>query len=307
MSSASAQGTKRKNCGTCEGCLSPNCGMCSHCKDMPQFGGSYSIRQRCKLRKCIMASSRVEATLKDRKELASLARAHGAKKASLWAAALRAGNEYTTAVRTPSVRLDEGLSEGWGAHTSMLLEDTPVEVRMDEEGLEGVFYLANIVSAPPEDATQVRVRYRDLWETEEGTERLVEQADLTNIRLQPPPSPEGYIDLVRPGDSLELFYDEGWWEVLVLEVSRKPIKPESITQAGADRRDELQLRVISKIYDKEHDVGTADVRPAWLWSPKTSSWRYELHAGHGWVPLAGKPTFKFAHGVLRASNENMGC
>mmetsp|Transcript_30532 Transcript_30532/g.70002 ORF Transcript_30532/g.70002 Transcript_30532/m.70002 type:complete len:83 (+) Transcript_30532:772-1020(+) len=46
---------------------------------------------------------------------------------------------------------------------------------------------------------------------------------------------------------------------------------------------------------------------AWLWSPKTSSWRYELHAGHGWVPLAGKPTFKFAHGVLRASNENMGC
>ena len=110
------------------------------------------------------------------------------------------------------------------------------------------------------------------------------------------------------------------------------------------RDGDLVLTVASKVYNKSHEVGEADVRPgaspptpcryqhlvsgararrpsslppltplpqpraaAWLWSPGASVWRYELHAGHGCVPMAGQgePTFKFAGGVLRASNSSL--
>jgi len=43
---------RKKNCGSCLGCLSPECEKCRNCLDKPKFGGSNRIKQKCVLRKC---------------------------------------------------------------------------------------------------------------------------------------------------------------------------------------------------------------------------------------------------------------
>ena len=51
--------TKRARCGVCVGCNATNCGKCKYCLDMPEFGGTYKLRQPCMERRCVeIVSSR---------------------------------------------------------------------------------------------------------------------------------------------------------------------------------------------------------------------------------------------------------
>ena len=53
--------TKRARCGVCVGCNATNCGKCKYCLDMPEFGGTYKLRQPCMERRCVeIVSSRAE-------------------------------------------------------------------------------------------------------------------------------------------------------------------------------------------------------------------------------------------------------
>ena len=47
---------RKSSCKNCPGCLAKYCGACKSCKDMVRFGGTGTLRQGCKKRKCQKAS-----------------------------------------------------------------------------------------------------------------------------------------------------------------------------------------------------------------------------------------------------------
>ena len=154
--------------------------------------------------------------------------------------------------RTPSVELEEGIGGGWGAHAAQIAAGDRVEVAMKEEGLASVAYLATLVEPPGADgdsdagrqhrklrgkgkgkaaaaaadaAAQVHVRYDELLPDgaeDDSAERLCEPVPAGDVRPQPPPTPCGFHALVAAGDIVELYYDDGWWEVKVEAVVPVP-------------------------------------------------------------------------------------
>ena len=76
--------------------------------------------------------------------------------------------------------------------------------------------------------------------------------------------------------------------------------------AGPPKKDAKRFHVRSTEYNAQHTVSEGMLRPKWLWSNERRVWRYELACGHGCVPLEGhgRPSFKFAGGLLRAYNAN---
>jgi len=47
----------RRTCGECVACLTTeDCGQCDFCKDMKKFGGPNKMRQKCRLRQCLVKS-----------------------------------------------------------------------------------------------------------------------------------------------------------------------------------------------------------------------------------------------------------
>ena len=171
-------------------------------------------------------------------------------------------------------------------------------------------------------------------EEEEDMPRLREWVMASNVRLRPPDAfPPGMIELVKVGDMLELWFDDGWWEVQVKSIisvaaarearrsrgassaaawrasfGEKPLSRKD-RQAADDAEEELErFTVESVLYkDSTHTVGPSRLRPRWLWSAAAKAWRFELLSGHGCVPSeadkpGGKPTFVFAHGVMRSMN-----
>ena len=241
--------------------------------------------------------------------------------------------------RTPSVELEEGIGGGWGAHAAQIAAGDRVEVAMKEEGLASVAYLATLVEPPGADgdgdagrqhrklrgkgkgkaaaaaadaAAQVHVRYDELLPDgaeDDSAERLCEPVPAGDVRPQPPPTPCGFHALIAAGDIVELYYDDGWWEVKVEAVVPVPkaAPAEGAAPAGtADGGVSHHFRVVSTMYAKWHTVPADMLRPQWLWAPAARAWRYELDAGHGCVAagLAAVATFRFAHGISRRHNKS---
>ncbi|XP_048873523.1 CXXC-type zinc finger protein 1-like [Brienomyrus brachyistius] len=51
---------KRHMCGKCEPCRrTEDCAQCDFCKDMRRFGGPNKIRQKCRLRQCVVRAKKV--------------------------------------------------------------------------------------------------------------------------------------------------------------------------------------------------------------------------------------------------------
>ena len=161
----------------------------------------------------------------------------------------------------------------------------------------------------------------------------------TDVRVCPPSGfPTGMAELVRVGDALELYFEDGWWEVEVIailtdaEVRAAEAKDKgkgggggggTSRSAAAWRatygeelsdpeeeegggKEELPRFIVNATkYNKQHRVNSAVLRPRWLWAAQARAWRFELLNGHGCVPVnanrpGGKPTFTFAHGTARS-------
>jgi hypothetical protein len=63
-------------------------------------------------------------------------------------------------------------------------------------------------------------------------DKLVEEHDVARIRRAPPDCPDGVLDLVRAGDTLELFYDDCWWDVVVESVAARTAAPVRVGAAA---------------------------------------------------------------------------
>ena len=97
-------------------------------------------------------------------------------------------------------------------------------------------------------------------QSEEG-EKLKESVPIKLVRPAPPPPPEGWLDRVREGAQLELFFLGGWWEVKLLKrLAAKGGKP-------------ARFKVVAEKYNAQHTVLAEALRPGWSWRAGAKTWK----------------------------------
>lgn len=242
-SSNPKENQKRTRCGECAACLTSNCGRCKFCRDMPKFGGTGTLRQPCINRLCeVMLASQREA-----KEAAAAVREEEREKRRAERETERAGRDAERDVkrlerdglrrkeraereakqgvrkRIPTVSVGV-LSGGWGEHTD-LQTGAAVEVRLSEEGLDGSIYSGTLAQRAKGKAGGMGslVVFDQLLEEGSEAQLLREWVQMQDVRRRPPPTPAGFARLVEAGDLVELYFEDGWWEVEVEKVQR--LKP----------------------------------------------------------------------------------
>ncbi|XP_073049749.1 uncharacterized protein [Primulina eburnea] len=99
-----------------------------------------------------------------------------------------------------------------------------VEVKTDEEGFKGVFFVATVVPSTPlpkrkngrKSFKKIHVEYHNLLASEDGSDRLRESVDVSFVRPAPPPQEdfEGF----GLNDSVDAFYKDGWWTGIIARV-----------------------------------------------------------------------------------------
>lgn len=260
---------------------------------MPRFGGKGGLRQACVQRMCEVLTE--EQRLHHEVVLEQRATERTERDQ------IRA-NEPRTAGAARWV----GMSSGWGEHDE-LPAGTLVEVRMVEDGLAGAVYTGAVVGAADtslenmvttssgpgavDEQERLCVEYEELLTGEDcDGGQLRENVSKADMRLRPPHTPRGFTRLLRPGDGLELFHEDGWWNVK-LEAALPGDRPGS-------------FRVSSTEYEQTHTVTAKSLRPPWRWWAGSSEaqpcWRFEIDQGDGRVSSSGTdPTFSFAPGVKR--------
>ncbi|KAL8544845.1 hypothetical protein ACS0TY_005165 [Phlomoides rotata] len=115
---------------------------------------------------------------------------------------------------------------------------TEVEVRTDEEGFKFVYFTAKVISPPALTKSQspnkkvgrkksakksdketsicLEVEYHNLLASNKGRDRLRETLDISFVRPVPPVQEidKGF----EPGDVVDAYYKDGWWQGVVAEV-----------------------------------------------------------------------------------------
>jgi hypothetical protein len=120
---------------------------------------------------------------------------------------------------------------------------TKVEVRSDEEGFRGSWYTAIILELIGND--KFFVEYQTL-KTEDETELLKEEADVSDIRPCPPDIEHLYRFAVL--EKVDVWYNEGWWVGHVSKVL-----------------DDLRYRVYFETTNEVMEFEHSDLRPHQEW------------------------------------------
>ena len=123
-----------------------------------------------------------------------------------------------------------------------------VEVQMQEEGLIGSRYPAKVI-ATASQANKAQVEYSAFNEEGDEAKSLKEWVPLSIVTPPPPPPPANFISSLKIGQTLEVFFEDGWWGVTLLK-KRK--------EAGAPG-----FLVGSALYKTEHWAEEANLRPPW--------------------------------------------
>ena len=156
---------------------------------------------------------------------------------------------------------------------------------------------ASVPSAKMAEQKVLCVEYDELLAGAEGSQtKLRENVSSADLRLRVPPTPGGFARLLRPGDVLELFHEDGWWEV----------KLEAVVVGSGPS----VFQVSSLQYDNTHEVAAESLRPLWRWwagsaeAQPAPCWRFEIEQGDGRASSRGDdPTFTFAPGAKRGHND----
>ena len=188
--------------------------------------------------------------------------------------------------RSPSAALPGAagsLAGAGGRWLSQVGEGSPIEVRMEEAGLEGSRFAAHVLrvsdGSAASGAARILVRYTELLadhpvnevdeeraddeRADEGTAGrpplLEEWVPPCRCRPAPPPPPPRFEEGLMPGDRCDLWYEDAWWDVEF--VSRLP------PRSGKDVTALLRVRSIQ--YDAYHEVDASRLRPAWSFDEAT--------------------------------------
>ncbi|WOH08013.1 hypothetical protein DCAR_0727449 [Daucus carota subsp. sativus] len=88
-----------------------------------------------------------------------------------------------------------------------------VEVRSDEEGFRGAYYVATVLEDPKFE--QCIVVYDQLSESEDPNSRnLTEKVHVSRLRPLPPLS-KG--EMIKVHDNVDAYYNDGWWPGEIVE------------------------------------------------------------------------------------------
>lgn len=92
-------------------------------------------------------------------------------------------------------------------------EGTAVEVSSDEDGFQGAWFAATIVSAIGQD--KYFIEYKSL-RTDDDMDFLREEVDIQHIRPRPPDAV--MIDSFNLNEEVDAFCNDGWWEGVISKV-----------------------------------------------------------------------------------------
>ena len=124
-----------------------------------------------------------------------------------------------------------------------------VEVEMREDGLRGSRYAARILSV---GQTHALVEFLAFQDEGAENENLKEWLELDQLWPPPPPPPPEWWRGLSDGDTLELFHEDGWWEVLLRHRRAAETTPPS-----------TEFLVVSVEYRNEQWVDVSLLRPQW--------------------------------------------
>ncbi|XP_056166132.1 protein AGENET DOMAIN (AGD)-CONTAINING P1 isoform X2 [Syzygium oleosum] len=93
-----------------------------------------------------------------------------------------------------------------------------VEVASTDDGFRGSWYAATVVRRPSRrsSSSSYAVEFQDIYEDEEGTRRVTEEVEESQIRPMPPEEPSEKRDF-EVGNEVEARHNDGWWEGVVVE------------------------------------------------------------------------------------------
>ncbi|CDP15931.1 unnamed protein product [Coffea canephora] len=107
------------------------------------------------------------------------------------------------------LRIHQEWANGRWTCTKSFQAGEEVEVMLKEEGFEGSYYAAKILSK--EDASQYKVEYKTLLK-EDDSGPLEEVVGVHQLRPSPPPFPVSYFSLYELADVYE---SDGWWAGII--------------------------------------------------------------------------------------------
>ena len=141
-----------------------------------------------------------------------------------------------------------------------------VELCGRDDGFIGSWYSAVVQRI---EGKQTLVAFEDLFEsadpntTDAKSRHLHEWWPSKRMRPVPPPAPHGFLEALLPGDTVDLRYEGGWWDV---EVIRLPL-PAAASDAATNDNDGARFYTVRYAPLKiDHVVDAARLRPAWFWS-----------------------------------------
>ena len=129
-------------------------------------------------------------------------------------------------------------------------------MRGTEEGFLGSWYGARILESREGRGGVVRLRVCYLAFQEEDGSFWEDWVDHVHVRPMPPVREDtgSFIAGLKKGAPLEIFIEEGWWEV---------------EYAGRDGEHYLAA---ARRYQVEHSVPLEQLRPAWRWMEHERDW-----------------------------------
>jgi hypothetical protein len=138
-----------------------------------------------------------------------------------------------------------------------LAPEAAVEIYMQDEGLVGSRYPAIVVSVDHAQK-QARVEHEQFFEDDaaDGSPGapLRENTSFAQITPRPPPPPADFAKSLCVGMPLEVFHEDGWWEVTLHEIKR-----------GSSSQ--VNYLVRNDMYRTERWVGDLkSLRPRWRFS-----------------------------------------
>ncbi|KAI3417316.1 uncharacterized protein J3R85_014590 [Psidium guajava] len=95
---------------------------------------------------------------------------------------------------------------------------TVVEIASTDDGFRGSWYAATVIRGPPPRSSSASyvVEFQEIYEDEDGTRRVTEVVEESQIRPIPPNEPNVKRDF-EVGDEVDARQNDGWWEGVVVE------------------------------------------------------------------------------------------
>jgi len=130
---------------------------------------------------------------------------------------------------------------------SWISEDARVEVRMEEEGLVGSHYPGRVVGV---EGSRAFIEFASFFSDEGGEHPLQDWVEIAQLWPVPPPPPPDFFDRLAEGEPLEVFHEEGWWEVR--------LRASCLGEGGV-----RTFQVVSPEYQSERWAPPCELRPLW--------------------------------------------